>query len=65
MYCILSVSQFLPNEICSDGRIFNCFTSDQAKEVDEHPNKRIDITENPGKAYFSRDMMIRGPLSQL
>ena len=42
----------------------NTLVADMKRDRDG-VNKTADVTQTPGKAYYTKDLVIRGPLSEL
>ena len=47
------------------GKIFNIFMADPSLPAADHPNKVTEVTNEPEKAYYARNMLALGPLSDI
>ena len=52
------------NKECRDGRILNAFTADIKRQKHAF-NKCINVTKTPAKAYYTKDLVAIGPLTEL
>ena len=53
------------NNFARDGRILNAIITDPYKAIYELPNYCSDVTNCPERAYYSRDVILQRPLSEI
>ena len=56
---------FLTTDKRYRGKIWNIFVSDPSVAENEYPNFVKNISNSPGKAYFSRDMNALVPMTEM
>ena len=57
--------QISVNNFSRDGRILNAIITCSYKAIYELPNYCSDVTECPEKAYYSQDVVLQRPLSEI
>ena len=55
----------LSNDFARDGRILNAIITDPYKPIYELPNYCSDVTNCPERAYYSKDVILQRPLSEI